>query len=516
MSGFPQTSVPPTIPGSASLNSALINNLKIQNLIGPTGSIPSEPVESIQYNDNGSFGGTEDLRWVSELGYSQQGPKLVGSGADGLATQGFGVSLYGDTLAIGGPSDEGTIGATWIFTRSNGVWTQQGGKLIGTGAVGVSGAGQGLDVSLYGDTLAVGGPADDNGIGAVWIFTRSNGVWTQQGNKLVGTGVEPPIGGMSFQGINVSLYGDTLAVGGYSDDGDVGATWVFTRSNGVWTQQGNKLVGTGFVGTPGQGIRVSLYEDTLAVGGIGDNTATGATWVFTRSNGVWTQQGSKLLGTGSIGQAGQGSSVSLYKDMLTVGGFGDDNNTGAVWTYTRSNGTWTQQGSKLVGSSEISIGFGIGNSLYEDTLVVGETSSELSVGGTIVYTRLNNTWVQQGEKLVGTGSDGPANQGLSISLYEDTYVVFGRDGFDGFSESIGAVWVFTYGENGYLSTNEIITEQINVEVIKGESNVTFASPIILPRYSQDELDKIPEPQVGMFCFNLDTSALTYYDGDAWV
>src|SRR5262249_37756924 len=34
----------------------------------------------------------------------------------------------------------------------------------------------------------VGGPSDDSGTGAVWIYTRSGGVWTQQGSKLVGTG----------------------------------------------------------------------------------------------------------------------------------------------------------------------------------------------------------------------------------------------------------------------------------------------------------------------------------------
>jgi len=32
---------------------------------------------------------------------------------------------------------------------------------------------------------------------------------------------------------------------GWTDNSGVGATWIFTRSGGVWTQQGSKLVGTG-------------------------------------------------------------------------------------------------------------------------------------------------------------------------------------------------------------------------------------------------------------------------------
>jgi hypothetical protein len=33
-------------------------------------------------------------------------------------------------------------------------------------------------------------------------------------------------------------------------------------------------------------------------------------WVFTRSNGAWTQQGIKLVGTGAVGGAAQGVSAT--------------------------------------------------------------------------------------------------------------------------------------------------------------------------------------------------------------
>jgi hypothetical protein len=83
-----------------------------------------------------------------------------------------------------------------------------------------------------------------------------------------------------------------------------------------FTQQGPKLVGTGAANSPvavGQGASVSLSADgnTAIVGGLDDNSETGAAWVYTRSGGVWTQQGSKLVGTGAVGQAQQGVSVAL-------------------------------------------------------------------------------------------------------------------------------------------------------------------------------------------------------------
>jgi hypothetical protein len=224
------------------------------------------------------------------------------------------------------PSSAGAVGAAWVFTRSGGVWSQQGKKLVGTGAVGYAGPNQGFSVALSadGDTAIVGGPGDGQSVGvagsvgAVWVFTRSGGVWTQQGSKLVGAGaVNKPYGAYQGNCVALSADGNTAIEGGSDDNNVAGAAWVFTRSGGVWKQQGKKLVGTGAVdGQAAQGTSVALSGDgdTAIVGGPADNIGAGATWVFTRSGGVWTQQGSKLVGTGAVNipyPAEQGISVAL-------------------------------------------------------------------------------------------------------------------------------------------------------------------------------------------------------------
>ncbi|MFI5142469.1 MAG: hypothetical protein ACHQHM_00410, partial [Thermoanaerobaculales bacterium] len=60
----------------------------------------------------------------------------------------------------------------------------------------------------------------------------------------------------------------------------------------------------------------------------------------------FTQKGTKLVGTGAVGTAQQGASVAISADGNTaiVGGFGDDSTAGATWVYTRSGGVWSQQG----------------------------------------------------------------------------------------------------------------------------------------------------------------------------
>ena len=106
--------------------------------------------------------------------------------------------------------------------------------------------------------------------------------------------------GNAHQGISVALSGDgnTAIVGGVGDDSNTGSAWVFiSDTNGVWSQQGQKLVAIDAIGNPRLGISVALSSDgnTALVGGWWDNAQAGAAWVFTRSGNVWNQQGSKLV-----------------------------------------------------------------------------------------------------------------------------------------------------------------------------------------------------------------------------
>jgi hypothetical protein len=269
---------------------------------------------------------------------TQQGTKLGATDAIGYAQQGYSVAVSadGNTAVVGGVSDNVSVGASWVYTRSGGIWAQQG-KLVASDAVGAAQQGSSVAVSADGNTAVVGGYKDNGSIGAAWVYTRSGTTWTQQGSKLVGTGAV----GAAYQGSSVALSadGNTAVVGGLVDNSSAGATWVYTRSGGTWTQQGSKLVGTGAAGSFSlQGTSVALSADgnTAVVGGYYDNNGVGAAWVYTRSGTTWTQQGSKLVGNDATINAWQGYSVALSADGNTtvVGGYADNSSVGAAWIYT--------------------------------------------------------------------------------------------------------------------------------------------------------------------------------------
>jgi len=394
---------------------------------------------------------------ASQTPNGQQGSKLVGTGNTGTTRQGYSVSVSadGNTAIVGGISDNSNQGAVWVYTRSGSTWTQQGNKLTANDNIGTTRQGYSVSLSADGNTVLVGGVNDNSNIGAAWVYTRSGGVWTQQGSKLVGTGAV----GASQQGSGVSLSadGNTALVGGYNDNSFQGAIWVYTRSGSTWTQQGTKLTANDNIGAAEQGNSVSLSADgnTAMVGGYGDNNNNGAVWIYIRSAGVWTQQGSKLVGTGNTGRAQEGSSVSLSADGNTamVGGIGDNNSQGGAWVWTRSGSTWTQQGSNLVGTGNTGAawqGNSVSLSADGNTAIVAGYQDNGGAGAVWVYTRSGSTWTQQGSKLVGIGGSSNSFQGSSVSLSADgnTAIVGGYND----NSSAGAAWVDTYVQTPTISS----------------------------------------------------------------
>ncbi|MEA2933953.1 MAG: hypothetical protein QOD74_599, partial [Variibacter sp.] len=381
--------------------------------------------------------------------FLQQGPKLVGAGPTGQSLQGYDVAISADgsTAIIGGRTDNGSIGAAWVFIRSNGVWTQQGGKLLGLGAVGAARQGTSVALSADGNTAIVGGEEDNSAAGAAWVFVRNNGLWSAQGGKLVGSGAVNP----ARQGRAVALSGDgnTALVGGWGDNEFAGATWVFTRNGTTWTQQGPKLVGSGATGGSftDQGISVALSGDgnTALIGGDEDNGLVGAAWVFNRNAGAWSQFGSKLVGTDAAPVTKLGSSVALSADGKTalIGGRANAGNVGAAWVFAFNGTAWIQQGGKLVGTGAVGSatqGQSVSLSGDGDTALVGGNGDANSIGATWVFSRSNGVWSQQGNKLVGTGAVGAAQQGASLALSADGSTAIVGGYVD--SSSIGAAWVW--------------------------------------------------------------------------
>jgi FG-GAP repeat protein/collagen triple helix repeat protein len=202
---------------------------------------------------------------------------------------GVSVALSGDTIAVGAYLDDVGAnvnqGSAYVFTGGGGIWNQQA-KLTASDGAPVDNNGNsdffGYRIAVSGDTVVVGAPNDDVGThadqGSAYVFTRTGGVWSQQAKLLANDGAA----GDGF-GFSVALNDDTIAVGSPSDDVGVGSAYLFRRSGAIWTQLAHL---TASDGEPGDalGWSVVLGGDTVAIGAPGDNVGAnpdqGSAYVF--------------------------------------------------------------------------------------------------------------------------------------------------------------------------------------------------------------------------------------------
>jgi hypothetical protein len=167
-------------------------------------------------------------------------------------------------------------------------------------------------LSFDGNTLAISDPQDNEGVGAVWIYKLLLNEYVIQGEKIVPSdnfGAKGNIG----SSISLSYDGNTIAIGA-SKFNPNGASWVYTYNNsdGVYIQQGLRIVGSTSSTTPCcQGSSISLAGDgnTLVIGGI--NMA----WIYYKSNHLWYLLNS-ISGNGkSISISKDGSMLAIGSNI---------------------------------------------------------------------------------------------------------------------------------------------------------------------------------------------------------
>jgi hypothetical protein len=373
---------------------------------------------------------------------------------------GWSTSIDKDTLAVGatnedsnqttitngtGTSSNNSInnsGAVYVYKRSGSTWAQEAYiKAVNNNEQDKFG----YNVSIDGDTLAVGAPTEGsnqttitNGTGAssnnsnsysgaVYVYKRSGTTWAQEAYIKAANNNA----GDNF-GTSIALDGDTLAVGalgeksaqttitnGTSASSDntggayAGAVYVYKRTGTTWAQEAYiKAANTNERDFFGKSV--ALYGDTLAVGAEGEdsnqttitngtsassdnsNPDSGAVYVYKRTGTTWAQEAyfkaSNNDGLGSHTYENYGSGVTLSGDTLAVATYGEDSNqttitmgtsassdnsyvmAGAVYVYKRTGSSWAQEAYIKASNNVASLVFGSSADISGHTIVVGSSN----------------------------------------------------------------------------------------------------------------------------------------------
>lgn len=412
----------------------------------------------------------------------------------------FIVSAYGEASDAIGVDAEQTdnsssrAGAVYVLSRDGDSWVQQA-YLKASNTESLDSFGDSLTISADGNTVAVAAAYEDGGAsgvggdqsdnsqtnsGAVYVYTRNAGVWSQQAyikasNPLINDnfGVSTKLsadGDFLYVGSPKEDSGSVLDVG---DTNNAGVVYIYSRSGEVWSQSGyikpdSVQINMGF------GFDLALSDDgtTLAVGGSTEKSAVpddptdqsltlaGAVWVFTGSDNSWSQQAYLKSSHPDTGDRfGRAIDLSNDGDFLVVGSHRDDSgsavdasdnsmsDSGAVFVFARNAGVWSQQAyiKPQAISAGSRFGFDVEFSSQGAWLAVGahhENSSSSAYGGdpldsaavksgaVYLFEKTDATWVQR-NYLKASNTGAGDHFGVTVQWSDDARDLFVGSSLEG-------------------------------------------------------------------------------------
>ena len=399
-----------------------------------------------------------------------------------LLSDGSSVSISGDgnTVIVAAQLEDtggqGT-GAAYIFVRSGPTWSQQA-KIQALDKETGSNFGSSVCISSDGNTVIVGAVlhgTEYTHVGAAYIFTRSGSTWSEQAKiQALDKEADDYFGGS----VSISNDGNIAVVGATGKDTEglnTGATYIFTRSGSIWTQQSrihSYVVRT--YGTFGSSVCVSGDGKYVITGAPYNNkggTNAGASYIFSSSGfesrivgpdtssgdqfghatavygdyvivgvpnvdeayifhrtgtNVW-DTGTNIVGSDTVGGDRFGAGVDIYGDYAVVGARSDESMSGSAYIFHRTGTDTWDTGTKIVASGNTTV-FGESVAIHGDYVVVG---APFTTGGGVAYVfhrTGTNTW-DSGTQIVPPNSTTNGYFGRSVSVYED-YAIVGETGTD--------------------------------------------------------------------------------------
>jgi hypothetical protein len=369
---------------------------------------------------------------------------------------GYSAAVVGNTAVIGAAystvDGQPEQGAVYVFKRSDGRWTQAR-KL--TASDGNPGDLFGWSLDFDGSTIVVSANhQDSDGLGVAYVFRKQDGDWTQTAeltadNEAAG----------DYFAYAVAVSGKAAVVGAYGADVNgndrQGAVYVFTRSGEDWAQTAKLTSDDG--GTEGFfGHAVAIDGTTIVASA--DGFSPGVVYVFDLSGNTW-QQSAEFSANGASGRDFFGQSLALSGDTALIGApltsVEGVAGAGAAFVFTRSGGAWTQA-ARLVGGDPHQFGsFGAAVAIDSDRVLVGADDVILykNPGSAWLFKRSGGAWTRE-RKLTGSDSATGDIYGYAVAL-------------DGSTALVGAPHA-TVDDNSYQGTAYLYAQ--------GDLSLAFSAP----------------------------------------
>ncbi|MGZ5506835.1 MAG: hypothetical protein ACXWKH_10695, partial [Limisphaerales bacterium] len=301
------------------------------------------------------------------------------------------VAMDGDKLLIGAPSASLENNLAFLYVRQGGSFVFQ--QSLDSGVTDNTQFGTSVDVS--GATAVVGAPSP-SGPGAAYVFTQIGNSWFREAV------LTPNDSRFNDQfGYSVAVDDGTIMVGSLGTN-SVGAVYVFNRVGTNWVQQQKLLAISSVTNAAHFGASIDIEGDVALIGAPFQNVPPpppllggqfGATYVFVRTNGLWTQK-QALIPSDAQEFNFFGTSVALKGGLGLIGAPGngverDPQLAGAAYIFRQTASNWTEVQELFAVTREQGDFFGDAVALGDGALIVGapfDDEAAVNAGAAYLFT----------------------------------------------------------------------------------------------------------------------------------
>lgn len=301
--------------------------------------------------------------------------------------------------------------------------------------------------------------------------------WTQKGQSLNGATASENFG---FT-VSISTDGQSIVTAApYSSHPGfgVGHVQIYKSIGGTWIQQGQDLIGNNQGDNFGFATSISSDGSIVAISAPNNDDIlnnAGIVNVYENINGTWTQLGQSIVGSSAGDKSGK--SVSLSEDGLTVAIGTPSHASGAlgqVRVFQYTGGSWIQLGSDVNGlTNQSQLGTSVNLSADGLTFITGlraSTFDTLTYNGSAKVFEYNGTdWTQKGATIQGEAANDNAGIAVDIST-NGNIIAVGASKHDGTASNAGQVRLFEYA-GGVWSQ---IGQDIDGEAINNEFGTSLS------------------------------------------
>ena len=387
-------------------------------------------VVGVPFDERSGGSSAEGLAYVFVSGSNGWEEHILSGSLATQTNDNFGHSVAMDSTGlsvfVGAPNDEaGVTGSTGVvyyyignnfFTFFTGSLSKQIGDRFG----------ESVAVDQFGECLVVGAPFDEriggsSSSGLVYVFDPINSIEQQILTGSLSSDEDDNFG----QSVAISSLGNTIVVGCPSENSGIGCAYVFVSGNTGWVEQQiitGSLANSGFE-LFGHSVAISANGNCIVVGApdderSGGSSSEGLAYIFVSGSNGWEEQHvlSGTLATNSFDNFGYSVAVNYAGERVVVGAYRDEEvgkpgSSGLAYVFVGGTDGWTQQ-HILSGTLAVNFGDIFGNSVAinasGDRIIVGAPNDENLTGNTeigltyvfdteiptIDLTTRDNFWVQ--------------------------------------------------------------------------------------------------------------------------